>query len=158
MTWVDLVPFRTPLMVSDRTIEPITWLKWLTRLVAAVNRTPQTAGSVALATQGASITTTPVPLTFALPTGLARLTYAMRVTRAAGTSSGFQLTLGWVDGGVAQTQTFANETGNTTTTTQGAVYPFHVDGGTVPTYAVSYASVGAPTMQFALTLAVEVVP
>lgn len=157
MTWVDLIPFRTPL-VAGQNIEPITWLKWLTRLVGVANRTPQVLASVSATAQAASIGSTDVPLSGALPEGLARLTYALRITRAAGTSSSAQVTFNWTDGGVGQSATFTAVTGNTTTTTQGEMLPFHTDAGAVPSYSVAYGSVGAPTMQFSLTLAIEAMP
>ena len=157
MHLIDLIPFRTPLVVGQK-LEPITWLKWLTQLVTVVNRTPQVLGSVALTAQAASVGTTDIPLVGELHAGLARLTYALRITRAAGTSSSAQVTFNWTDGGVGQTMVFTAVTGNTTTTTQGEMLPFHTDAGAVPSYSVAYGSVGAPTMQFSFSLAIEAMP
>lgn len=133
------------------------WLIWFRALVLAVDATAKTIGSTGLTAQGAAIPTTPINLP-ALNTGLYRVTWYLRITRAAGTSSSAQLTLTWIDGGVAQSFTAAAVTGNTTATVQTGTFTLHLDTGTTLDYAVGYASVGAPTMQYTLSLVVETLP
>lgn len=112
-----------------------------------------------LTTQGASIAAT--GLATVTSQGLYRITYYVRVTRAATTSSYISLALSWVDGGVTQTADPADLsgvtalTGNTVTSYGTGTYLVYIDAGTTPTYATTYASTGATSMQYRLAVVME---
>ena len=131
--------------------------RWLNLVSDAVNAAAQQIGTVALATQGAAVTTTTIPAPV-LSTGLYRVSYSLRITRAATVSSSATLTLGWTSNGVACTQAGAAVTGNTTSTQQNGVLVIAADVSTVVTYAVAYASAGATSMQWALDVRLEACP
>lgn len=77
-------------------------------------------------------------------------TYA-RITQAAGVSSSLTIAFDWVDGGVICTRTLPALTGNTVTTvlTDPQLY-IVVDAASPVRYSVTYASAGAPVMQYKL--------
>lgn len=133
------------------------WMDWFQTLMLRVNVTPYRAQDLRLTGQSAAIPTTAIPMG-ALPAGLYRIGYALRITRAASTSSACALTVGWTDDAVVCTQAFASLTGNTTATTQNGTMLVRCAQESPLTYAVTYASVGATTMQFALDMIVESIP
>ena len=133
------------------------WLTWFRALVLAVDATAQALGSVSTTAGSAAVPTTAINLPN-LNTGLYRVTWYLRIAQAAGTSSSAQLTLSWTDGGVAQSQTEPAVTGNTTATFQTGTTTIHLDTGTTLKYAVAYASVGVPAMQYNLSIVVEALP
>lgn len=152
-----LTPFPSPsplLGIGGRIAE--VWARWLTNLVNAVNSTAQSVGRIYLSSQGAAVSTTTV--VSAPATALYRLSYSLRVTRPATSSSSATLTLGWTDGSVTQSQSFAALTGNTTTAQQSEQLLIGADAGTAITYAIAYASSGATSMQYGFRLAVEQMP
>jgi hypothetical protein len=61
----------------------------------------------------------------------------------------------WPDGGVSCTHTGAAITGNTTATYQEDVITMDVDSSGPIRYSTTYASVGAPTMQYKLVVSCE---
>ena len=70
------------------------------------------------------------------------------------------VTISWMDGNVAQTQSGAAMTGNTTTTQQNASFLIHVGPNTLSSndvvkYATTYASSGGTAMQYSLYVMVE---
>lgn len=150
-------PIRNPLTVSGELLELRVWPQWLTKLVAAVNAAPSEVGTVSLTAQAATIPTTTLP-TPVLGAGLYRLTAYLRVTQAATVSSSLTLTLGWTDGAVACTSTQAALIGNTTSTTQATSLVVHADAASLITDQVTYVSVGATPMQYALYVRVEALP
>lgn len=117
------------------------WGLWFSNLVVAVNRTPQEWGDVELTEQQATISATAVNLPL-IPSQTARyrLTYYLRKTQAAPTASSATVTLGWTDGGIACSRTFAALTTNTTASIQSNTLLVRSDTGTPITYAVAYAS------------------
>lgn len=134
-----------------------TWPTWLTRLVAAVNAAPGVIVTSTLTGQTAAI-----PL-MALATGTVtggayQIQAYLQVTQAATTSSSATLTLGWTTNGIAQTSTAAPVTGNTPATSQTTSLFVLADQGSVFSYAVAYASVGATPLQYSLTLKVTGTP
>lgn len=113
-------------------------------------------GRVTLSGQGAAIGATPIP-TGALVAGLYRLTWYLRVTTPAGTSSSLTVAIGWIDGAVSCGFSGPAVTGNTTATVQSQTFMMHVDPATPVSYAVAYASVPAAAMQYALYFVLELV-
>jgi hypothetical protein len=148
---------RDPIALPKSGLLPQIWVSWLQALVQQVDAAAFRVQTVTLTAQGAAITTTSVPIA-SLPAGLYRITYAIRITQAATTSSSVTLTVGWPDGGVACSQAGAAITGNTTATVQSGTLLIRSDNDGPITYAVAYASVGATAAQFSLDLTVEAVP
>lgn len=126
---------------------------WLLSLIDRINAGPQTVSSVSLTTQAASITTTAMPILVVLP-GVYRLSMTTQVTQAATTSSSLIVTFGWTSG-VACTLSSAAMTGNTLATTTSLSAIIRVSNATTITYATTYASVGATTMQYQLDVVCE---
>ena len=70
------------------------------------------------------------------------------------------VTISWMDGDVAQTQSGAAMTGNATTTQQNGSFLIHNGPNSVATndvvkYATTYASSGGTTMQYSLYVLIE---
>lgn len=148
--WPNLTPYFT-----NKSIAPV-WQRWYSALVLNVNAAPSQIGTVTLDAQAAAIVTEPIPLPLSLPEGLYRLTYYLRKT-VVGSTSTLTVTLGWTDGGVACTQTFAALTTNTTSATQTNSVTVRSDAGAAFTYALAYGSTGT-AMQYAFDLRVEQLP
>lgn len=127
------------------------WLQWLVGLVmrAPVRMTPD----VNLTAQAASIAATDLaPVQYS---GVYRISHFLHITRAATTSSSVQLVVSFVSDGTTLTNTSTAVTGNTTTTFQTGSILVYIDGGTTPSFTVTYASVGATSAQYRLTLLLE---
>ena len=126
---------------------------WLLALADRVDTTPLLAATVTASTQAASIGTTNFAILDVQP-GVYRLSMAARISRAATTSSSLTVTFGWT-ATVACTTSSAAITGNTTATTGSLTYLVRVDEATAITYATTYASAGAVTMQYTLDVLCE---
>ena len=148
---------RDPIAEARTGLVPRVWVSWLQALAQQVDASAFRLQTVSLTAQGAAIATTSVPIA-SLPAGLYRATYALRVTRAASSSSSLTLTLGWKDGGVSCTQAFAAATGNTTATVQSGTVLMRVDAEGPITYSVAYASVGGTSMQYQVVVVVDAIP
>jgi hypothetical protein len=92
-----------------------------------------------------------------LKTGLYRLTYHTRITRASGGGSSLTVTVSWTDGGVAQSQSGAAIVTNTTDSMQSNTWAIHIDTGSPVRYETTYGSAGIPTMQYRLDVFLEVI-
>src|SRR5512139_132421 len=124
------------------------WKQWFGRVPATLASIPNIFNTVSLSTQAASITATDFSGTTP-KAGVYRITYHARITRAATTSSTLTVTLAWTEGGVGQSAAGAAMIGNTTTTIQSDTLLIRSDAAAV-TYATTYGSVGATTMQYSL--------
>lgn len=129
------------------------WLALTDRVQAAPFATAGQIVQVFAADGLAAILATALVVSVSSP--LYRISYALRVATAAGVSSAAQVTIGWTEGGIAQTRVGANVNGNTTTSKDTDVFLIRPDAGTVVTYAVSYASVGGPAMAFTVDVVAE---
>lgn len=151
-------PLDGPPYKSDVTEKPGLlsgdWTRWLQLFWARVSSSIQQVGTPkALTGQSASIaTTTALTVT---QNGLYRLSWYLRITTVDAVSSSAQLIVTWREGGVTLTKTFPALTGNTTSTYDGAVWPFAADSGTLITYAVTYASNTPLQMRYRLSLVME---
>lgn len=124
------------------------WTKYLTVAMETLNRAVARLADVTLLNQTASIAAT--DFSPGVAEGLWEVRWYARVTQAAGTSSSLQISIGWTDGGVAQSRTKAAITGNTTATNdQDGPFMIHCDASSPITYTITYASVGAPVMKYA---------
>jgi hypothetical protein len=119
-----------------------------------VNTAPYSAAaSVALTGQQASI---PLTALVGLPsTGVYRISWRIRVTQAATTSSSIQLVITTTEGGVVCTQQSAAYTGNATNAPQSGLFVVRPDGDIPIEFSTVYASVGATPMKHDLDLVVE---
>lgn len=161
------MPFSDPIAVrrekdrNGRTIEIFSfctepWVKSFQEQADRVETSPQRRAAVSLEDQGAAIAATSIPIS-GLTSGVYRLSYIARITRAASTSSSLTVTLQWTHGGVSISQAGAAITGNTTATQQNAHLLIYADQGTPIRYSTAYASVGATSMQYALIVIAEAV-
>lgn len=87
--------------------------------------------------------------------GVYRLSWYLRITQAATTSSSILVTFAWTDSGNGIASSGAALTTNTLNSTQSGSAVVRVDASTPLTYATTYASVGAAVMQYALTVSAE---
>lgn len=126
------------------------WQQALILQQQQIQRSPPIVNSVSLTGQNASISATDFSGGGTLGSGLYAVEWYFRVTTAATTSSSLQLTIAWTDGGVAQTESGAAETGNTTATHQSGRYMFRSDAASPITYATTYASNAAGEMVYSL--------
>jgi|TARA_B100000949_G_C14289143_1_gene456179 hypothetical protein len=153
------VPFRTPFLQGVHEIVTREWVRYLQSIVDVLNRASRKLALVSATGQTASVSATTVD-TGSLDPAVYRVSYSARITTAASTSSSLTVTISWVDGDVAQSQSGAAMTGNTTATQQNASFLIHVGpnalvANDVVTYATTYASSGATAMQYSLYVMVE---
>lgn len=132
------------------------WVDYISRLVQTVQSSSTRINSASLIDQSASISATDMS-GGGLKTGLYRVTYHARITKAAGVSSSLQVTLSWTDGGIAQSQSGAAITGNTTATLQSGTFLIHIDTASPVRYATTYASNPAATMTYRLDVILEII-
>lgn len=126
---------------------------WLLSMADRINGSPSIIATTSLTAQSASIAPTSFGILQVQP-GVYRLSMAARVTRAATTSSSLTVTFGWTST-VACTTSSTAITGNSTATTGSLTYLVRVDEATAITYATTYVSVGAVTMQYQLDVTCE---
>jgi len=150
------VPMRSP--VVDRGFLHREFVRFLSTLVEWLSRTTQELGAASEVDQAAAIATTDIVLARATQNGLYRVSYSLRISQAATTSSSAALTLGWTTNSVSCSQAFSAITGNTTATQTSDAITVLVDANSAITYSVSYTSVGATPMQFGVDVRVEELP
>lgn len=157
------VPIREPITTPPRKPDDplgwrmtVPWIEYFTSIVAAVDERPSRLNSVSRTDQSASISATDFS-GGSLSAGLYRVSYYVRVTQAAGTSSAINVTLSWTDGGVSQSRTSASVNGNTTTSIDMDTWLIHVDTNSPVRYATTYISVGSPVMKYRTDLTLELV-
>lgn len=131
----------------------VPWVSYFSALGAAIDASPERVASASKTDQSASIGATEISATH--PTGLYRLSYYVRVTQAASTSSSIQVTLDWSDGGVAPSLSGAALTGNTTTTVQSGSIMILATANAPIRYSTTYSSVGATPMKYRLEVVLE---
>lgn len=149
-------PFRERLIGLDAFAQGILtqpWQVWLRGVTDALNTTPQVQTSVTGTPTGASISSTAL-LADTGSAGLFRVSWFLRVTQAATTSSSVAVTVAFTDG-VALTVSGAAVTGNTTSTFQQQSVVVRCDASSAISYSTTYSSVGATAMQYALSVCVE---
>lgn len=152
----DGAPVSAALKAEWRLLFTQPWVKWFETIRALFDQTFGQVAASDLTAQGAAVTTTPVLANAAA--GVYRVSFYVRVSRAATTSSSVQVTIGWTDGGVAQTFVGTALTGNTTTTQESRSVLVRADNGTNITMAVAYGSVGATSMLYESYVVVEEAP
>lgn len=146
---------RTPLVEKlPRLVVGDKFVRWFSGLAGEVNARPKRQIHRKLTAQAAAIATTPLAIGTVYE-GIWRVSVTVRVTRAATTSSEVRVTISWTEGGVAQSEQTTLLNGNLTSTREGRTFIIRADGSTPISYATSYASVGATTMQYSLDVVAE---
>lgn len=150
---LDPIPIYAEL-VPGGTLTP-DWFRWLYQVWLRVKGATQMVKAIALTGQTATITTTTAYSV--AQTGVYRVSYAIRVTTPAATTSAATVSISWRDSGVLQVQSGAAMTGNTTTTQQNDSFFVRADSGASITYSVSYASNPAAAMVYKVDVVTEFV-
>lgn len=130
------------------------WYQWLIALIDRVDNGARRVAVERVSAQAASIGTTALPIGL-IAGGLYRVSWALRVTQAATSSSSLTVGLSWTDGTIACSLSGAAVTGNTTATTQSGTALIQVDQGTPVSYSTTYASSGATPMQYQVEIVLE---
>lgn len=154
MAQLDPQPTLSPIADKDGMIVP-DWYRWFYEVYSLTVASTQLIGTpLSLLAQGAAIGTTTLTLP-ALPNGLYRINWYIRVTTPDGAGSSVALTVGFTESAVSLSKPFAAITGDTVTTfDQNAVFA-QVDQNTALTYATAYSSTTPGKMKYRLSIAVE---
>jgi len=153
---IQTFPFRERLVGIDGVLQGLLtqpWQIWFRTVTDAINIAPQVQTSVTGTPTGASIASTAL-LADTGSAGVFRVSWFLRVTQAATTSSSVAVTVAFTDG-VALTVSGAAVTGNTTSTIQQQSVIVRCDAASPLSYSTTYSSVGATPMQYALSVCVE---
>jgi hypothetical protein len=148
----------TPVVNADRKMtQP--WQRWMDEaLIPRLERIPLVVGSYEH-TDPLDATLPVTGLTnYDTEGGTLRLTYALRLTRVATTSSGVSATISWTENGLTRSFTTASLAANTIDQLATGVILITSDPGTPVTVAATYVSVGATPMQYALDVFAERMP
>lgn len=163
MPFLPAVPFRDEVVISRENAPQgragllgQVWARWLDLVRDAVNAAFGKVGAISYRALSTGLSTTDVATKLTAP--VYRVTWAVRVSRAATASSSLQMVISWTEGGVAQTVAGAALTGNTTKTRESGTFLCAVDANTAIQAETNYASVGATAMQYSLDVMVEEAP
>jgi hypothetical protein len=152
-TQIEPLPNDAPMVdAQTRRITPV-WYRYLS--VAIVGRLQASAfvtKAVTRTGQAAAIGATPIAQGSA---GLYRVSWNLRVTQPATTSSSLTVTIANTDGGINVVQSGPALTGNSLITLQSGLVLVRADAATAITYAVAYTSVGATPLQYAISVVAE---
>lgn len=153
MPQLEPVPYSAPILQNGKDLVSAPWYQWFFGLTERVGETAQAVETTSLSTQSASIGATPMLVTSY--SGLYRVSVYLRITRAATVSSAATVTIGWTETAVPLTFSFPAVTGNTIQSLLTDSLIVRSDAAAPITYAVTYASVGATTMQYRLDVVLE---
>lgn len=133
----------------------LSWIRWfLDTLMPALQASPQIKRILALTNQSASILATALPLG-SLPAGVYEVSYYARITTPDGAASSLTPSIGWTDGGIAQSLTGAAMIGNAVTTVQSGSAIIAIDAASAITYATAYTSTTPTQMRYKFTVVVK---
>ena len=152
MSLVASPNLATPIVEQNGTLTRY-FYQWLVELIRRVGTSATRVQSLALTGQSAAIALT--TLVASANEGPIRVSWHLRVTTAATSSSSVAVTITTTEGGVTCTQASAAYTGNATNAPQSGSVVVRPDAGTLVSYSVAYASSGATAMQFAIDLVAE---
>lgn len=127
------------------------WVDYFTSQGQGLSNTTTLLQTAALSSQTASIGATDLT-GGGLTAGFYMLMYYARITRAAGISSSLEVVLDWTDAGQAVTFTGAAMVANVVTEFQSGIQVFPSDSLSPIRYSTIYATAGAPTMEYKLTV------
>jgi hypothetical protein len=157
MAALSSVPFKAMLATASRFVTE-DWRRWFQEVKDAIDLAAKRVGAVlALTAQAASVSGT-LFTTPATGAGLYRVSWVLRVTQAATTSSSVAIAIGATVGAVLTSQSGAALTANTVGAVQSGSVVVASDASAAITYALTYASDAATEMQFAASVAVEALP
>ena len=143
-----LFPVQEPIAAQGTLLVTPRWRSWLRNLRQEVARSAQGVPTVPLLNQQAAIPVTALD-NGAQSAGLFSVSWYLAVVVAAGVSSSVQVTIAWVDQGVAKSYSAPALAGNTTTTVQVNEHLLiYSDAGSPITYAIAYASNPAGVMTY----------
>ncbi len=152
-------PLNTPLVEAPGTPGAVPlagtrpFLDWLFSVTRRAETGGQRVAAITLTGQTASIGTSAlVPLA----SGVYQVSWRLRVSTPASTSSSLQLAIATTEGGVSCLQQTTPYTGNAATRPQSGAFLVHADANTPISYATTYVSVGTP-MAYEIDLVVELV-
>jgi hypothetical protein len=153
-----LVPFpRLNDLTEKNRLHPAHWVPWFQNLFDTVNAQPERLQQVTLTEQSASIATTAIPLQ-KFPQGLYRVTWYVRITRAATISSDLTIRIRFLDGTVALFTEAALGAANTVTTWHSGTVVIQSDLDGPISYETVYSSAGATSMQYSIRVTLERLP
>ena len=142
-------PRSSTLVTGTRALMTTAWTSWVTALWRKVS-----VGTFQRTEAEAAITASALDVLDG-EAALVRISWVLRIARAASSSSSAQVTVGWTDGGQAMTSVAAAVTGNTVTSGQQGAVLVRRDPRTDVTVALAYSSTGATTMQYDLDVITE---
>ena len=148
-----LIPLRDKL-VDERGYLAESWVAWFGRIPSTLAAIPDILNTVTLSAQAASITATDFSGTTLLA-GTYEVGYYARISVPDGAASSLIVTIGWTDGGVAQSYAGAAIVGNTTGSNQSGYLLIRCDGATTVTYATTRVSGGDDAMRYSLDLVIK---
>lgn len=153
---VPPIPDRTAVVLDYKNLlMRREWIQWFRSLIDAVN----VAGVVAnvnLVTQSAAIPYTSIPIPQNMPSGQYRVSWYLRVTKAATTSSQLDINFKWNDTGVDCTYSDPQvvDANTTDALAQGSLV-IDYKTGTPIYYSIDYVSVGADPMEYKVIIELE---
>ena len=151
---IESLPYSTPILQNGKDLISSPWYQWFFSVAQHLGQTPQAVETATTTTpQSASIAATPALVT--QTGGLYRVSYYLRITKAAGVSSSVTVTIGWTESGIPLTLSGAALTTNTVTSVQSNTWLVRADGATSITYATTYVSNPAADAQYRLDVVVE---
>lgn len=148
-------PFPAKDPIVDRNSKPTRVLvDWATALQQTVDTSPSRTYTVTLTGQTAALGTTAIPAG-SLSSGLYRVSTWARVTTPATVSSSLTVSVLGTSGTATVTLTGTAITGNTTGSAGSSTWLLKIDAATPISYSVAYASVGATSLVYELSLTLE---
>ena len=155
-TYLEPLPNDAPVVEQESLrITPV-WYRYLSvALVGRVQASAYVAKAVTLVNQSAAIGLTALLAQGSF--GVYRVSWVVRVTQAATTSSSLAVTVANTDGGVNVQQVGPALGGNTITSVQSGSFLVRADAATAISYAVAYTSVGATPMLYTISVVIETV-
>ena len=128
------------------------WVQYFSSQAQTQTTASTRVAQVALSGQTASIGTTAIA-TGNLPAGLYQVSWIIHITRAATVNSSIDITIGFTQDSNSLSKAFTAITGNTTSTFgDGILALMNIDGGSPVTYATTYASAGATSMEYSISV------
>jgi len=152
---LDPPPTIAPAVVPQTGSFTADWTRWLLALFGTVSAQPTVLGTrVNLTKQGASIPSTAFPVP-ALIGGLVRVSWYLRITKVATTSSSVNVTIGYTESSLALSISSTPVTGNSLTSVQSGSALLMTDQASALTYQTTYVSNAAGEMQYRFAACVE---
>jgi len=158
-------PLQTPIieLPETRVGDPLhrltglvtrTWNQYFQSFANRIDTAPQTLRGVTIPPSTAAIAATPIPIG-ATAAGLYRVNWFLTITRAASGGSSVGLVFQHTFRGTTKTQTTPTLSTNLVSDAVSGVIVCGSDATAPITYAITYSSSGATTMQYAAAIVIE---